>query len=103
MTKTEVYSWRLDPDLKQRLEQAARAERTSVGGLLERMARDWLSKVSREQDDEAVQRRLRAEAEKWIGSISLGEGPYTRERIRARVRANLAGKQKRRHAPTGSD
>ena len=35
--KTEVYSWRLSPDLKDDLEEAARRERVSVSRLLERM------------------------------------------------------------------
>ena len=95
MSKTEVYSWRLDPDLKQRLEAAARAEKTSVGSLLDRIARAWLGKQRNVEDDKAVQRRLHAEAQKWIGSISLGEGPYTRARIRAKVRDRLAEKRKR--------
>ena len=105
MNKTEVYSWRLDPDLKQRLEQAARVEKTSVGGLLDRIARAWLGTQRPDEDEDAVQRRLHAEAEKWIGSISLGEGPYTRERIRERVRGRLTEKRKRwqRDAPPSSD
>ena len=105
MSKTEVYSWRLDPDLKQRLEQAARVEKTSVGGLLDRIVRDWLGAHRPDDDDEALQRRLHAEAEAVIGTISLGEGPYTRQRIRERVRARLAEKrQLRRHnATAGAD
>jgi hypothetical protein len=42
MSKSEVYSWRLDPDLKRRLEGAAHAEKTSLSELLGLMARDWL-------------------------------------------------------------
>lgn len=105
MSKTEVYSWRLDPDLKQRLEEAARDEKTSIGGLLERISRDWLGRRLPDDDEEAVQRRLHAEAEQWIGSLSLGEGPYTRQRIRERVRARLTEKRKRWHrdAPRRSD
>jgi hypothetical protein len=105
MSKTEVYSWRLDPDLKQRLETAARDEKTSIGGLLDRIARDWLGRHRPEDDDEAVQRRLHAAAEEWIGSSSLGEGPYTRQRIRERVRARLMEKRKRgqRDAPPRSN
>lgn len=95
MNKTEVYSWRLDPDLKQRLERAARAEKVSIGGLLDRIARDWLGRHRLEEDEEALQRRLHAEAMKWVGSVRLGEGPYTRERVRARVRARLMEKRRR--------
>jgi nucleotidyltransferase/DNA polymerase involved in DNA repair len=102
MTKTEVYSWRLDPDLKQRLGAAARDEKTSIGGLLNRIVEEWLDRCYPGQDDEALQRQLHEEAKKWIGSISLGEGPYTRERIRERVRARLAEKRKHRGSPPRS-
>jgi hypothetical protein len=95
MRKIAVYKWRLDPDLKRRLEEAARAQKISIGRLLGRIAREWLER--REAEDEAEQRRIRAEAAKWIGSISLGEGPYTRERIRERVRARLMEKRTTRH------
>jgi hypothetical protein len=105
MSKTEVYSWRLDPDLKRRLGAAARDEKTSIGGLLEHIVREWLARRQSDEDDEAVQRQLHAAAEEWIGSISLGEGPYTRERIRERVRARLVEKRKRwhRNAPLRSN
>jgi hypothetical protein len=102
MSKTEVYSWRVDADLKQRLEDAAREERVSVGRLLERMARDWLGHKRLGESEEELQRRLHAEAEKYIGTLSLGEGPYTRDRIRRKVRENLKAKRARR-APPRSD
>lgn len=94
MRKTEVYSWRLDPDLKQRLEAAARAEGTSVGSLLDRITRDWLGTHRPDEDEEAMEQRIRAEAAKWIGSIrgsdptrSLRAKEIVRERIRAKHRA----------------
>lgn len=105
MHKSEVYSWRLDPALKRLLEEVARSEKTSVGGLLDRIARDWLGRKRPSEDEEARQRRLQAEAAKVIGTISLGEGPYTRERIRERVGIRLTEKRKRwqRDAPSRSD
>jgi len=98
MSKTEVYRWRLDPDLKQRLEILALAEKTSVGGLLDRIAREWLAK--READEEALQRRLHAEAKKWIGSIGSGDR-HRSVQGRERVRAKLMAKHRRlqREAP----
>jgi hypothetical protein len=105
MSKTEVYSWRLDADLKQRLEAAARDEKTTIGGLLDRIAREWLDRHRPDEDEEALQRRLHAAAEEVIGTISVGEGPYTRQRIRERIRARLVEKrQRRRHnATAGAD
>jgi hypothetical protein len=102
MSKSEVYSWRLDPDLKRRLEAAASEEKTSIGALLDRIARDWLGRRVSEEDEEALQRRLHAKAAEVIGTIRLGRGPYTRERIRETVKANLS-ERRRRRGPSESD
>jgi hypothetical protein len=40
--KSEVYSWRLAPDLKAELEQRAREEGIGLAALLERISREWL-------------------------------------------------------------
>jgi hypothetical protein len=40
--KREVYSWRMAPDLKPVLAEAARQEHVTVSQLLERIARAWL-------------------------------------------------------------
>ena len=104
MTKSEIYSWRVDPGLKRLLEEAARAERTSIGGLLDRIARDWLGNTRPGEDEEALQRRLHAEAEKVIGAIRSGD-PLGSERVKERVRAKLMAKHKRlqRDAPARPD
>lgn len=104
MNKTEVYSWRLDPDLKQRLESAARDEKTSMGGLLDRIAREWLGRHWRDKDDKALQRQLRAEIMKVVGTIRSGD-PYGSERVKEEVRAKLIAKHKRlqRDAPSRFD
>lgn len=104
MSKTEVYSWRVDSDLKQRLEVEAHAEKTSVGALLDRIVREWLGREPLHEDDEALQRRLHEEAEKWIGSINSGD-PYGSEQVKERVRAKIIAKHRRlqRDAPSRSD
>lgn len=104
MSKTEVYSWRLDPDLKQRLEGAARAEKTSVGSLLDRIVREWLGREPRDEDDEVLQRRLHAEFMKVVGTINSGD-PYGSEQVKGRVRAKLIAKHRRlqRDAPSQPD
>lgn len=102
MSKTEVYSWRLEPRLKERLEDAAREEHVSMGRLLERIALDWLGRNRGGESEEALQLRLHAEAEKWVGSIPISEGPYTRQRIRQKIRNQLVEKRARR-APPRSD
>ncbi len=84
MSKSEVYSWRVTPALKAELEAAARAENTSVGVILERIARDWLN--GRRPGGE--QRRLRMQLAKAIEKISAEEipgahiGSATNERVR---------------------
>jgi hypothetical protein len=98
MDKTEVYSWRLDPELKERLSAAARDEKTSIGGLLDRIAREWLQREPAEEDDEAMQRRIRAEAAKWIGSIQ-GSDPKRAERAKEIVRARIRAKHRATQRP----
>jgi hypothetical protein len=94
MSKTEVYSWRVDSGLKQSLEEAARDESTSIGGLLDRIVRDWLERERAKQDEETIERQIRAEAAKWIGSVrgsdpsrSLRAKEIVHERIRTKQRA----------------
>ena len=61
--KSEVYSWRLSPDLKADLEAAAQRGRVSIARLLEHIAREWLkARASAAEDDEAEQERLRVVA-----------------------------------------
>ena len=91
--KSEVYSWRLAPDLKDDLEEAARQERVSVARLLERIARAWLkTRPAAAADDEAEQARLRAVAMQFAGTIRGGD-PDRAAEAGKRVREQLA----RRH------
>ncbi len=93
--KSEVYSWRLAPDLKDALEAAARRERISVSRLLERIAREWLkTRAAGAEDDEAEQARLRAAAAPYIGSIRGGD-PEQSEKVRERMIEKLARKYPR--------
>lgn len=94
MTKAAVYSWRLTPDLKSALEDAARREGESIAELLERICRDWLSRGS-SGDGEEEQRRLHAEAAKHVGTIAGGD-PDRSTRARETVRSRLV----RRRGPT---
>jgi hypothetical protein len=93
--KTEVYSWRLSPDLKSDLEAAARRERVSVSRLLERIAREWLkARAAAAEDDEAEQERLRAIAMQFVGTIRGGD-PDRASEVSKRVRELLARKHGR--------
>jgi hypothetical protein len=87
--KTEVYSWRVSPELKAELEKAAREERVSVAKLLERITRGWLEERKAEaSDDEAEQARIRAAAAPYIGAFT-GDDPYRSEKVRELVRERL--------------
>lgn len=90
MAKTEVYSWRVAADLKVALEDAAREEGTSVGELLARMARQWLrDRAAGTSESDAVQRRLRAASERFVGSLA-GGNPRRAEHARRELRERLA-------------
>ena len=81
--KTEVYSWRVSPELKADLEAEARERKISLSALLDKIAGDWLRKHRRRpQDEEAEVARIRARANKYIGSMPMGLGPYTNARVR---------------------
>ena len=89
MNKTEVYSWRITPQIKRSLEREARREGTSVSVLLERIAKEWILLRQDRDDDAEVQRRLRDSATKTIGSIS-GKNPNRSEQARATVRKRIS-------------
>ena len=99
MNKTEVYSWRLRPDLKYALEVAALAHNASVAGLLDQIVTDWLRHQSPTDFDSTRQDALRTAALACAGSIRGGD-PHRAERARTRVREVLEGKRRSaQHSP----
>lgn len=89
MAKTEVYSWRLSRDLKNALEEAARREKESMAGLLERITREWLDRSRFGNGrDTAIQNRLHSLATRTFGTIAGGD-PRRSEGVRRTVRARL--------------
>ncbi len=93
MGKTEVYSWRVDPELKAELEAVAREEKTSVGGLLDQAARVLLGSRKRVPDNGKQARRRKAFL-KLIDEIAVeGDGiPATNKRVREVITADLMAK-----------
>lgn len=94
--KSEVYSWRLDPELKGSLERAASARRSSVAALLDRIVRSWLAEEAESADDEAVQARLHAEAAKSFGTLRGGDprrASEASERVRQKLRERHAARR----------
>jgi hypothetical protein len=90
MAKTEVYSWRLSPELKQALEAAARDERASVAAVLERLVRAGLirSRSAARRGEENLEACIRLAAMRHVGSLRGGD-PKRAARARDRVRAHL--------------
>jgi hypothetical protein len=97
--KTEVYSWRLSSDLKSGLEAEARRRKISLSALLDQIASEWLRNGrAKQDDDEAEQARLHAAAEKYIGTVPLGLGPYTNKRVHEIICDNLMKKYGRKRS-----
>lgn len=94
MKRSEVYSWRLSPEVKAALEHEARRERTSVGRLLEGIAKEWLAARGADPGGDEEQARLHALAAKTFGAIA-GHDPDRSTTVRAAVRRRLAGRRGR--------
>jgi type II secretory pathway component PulL len=90
--KTEVYSWRVSPDLKAGLEREARRRKLSVSAVLDLAAEEWLTKSSQGADDDDHQRRLQQAAAECFG-IFENDGARS-EKVRDSVRQRL----RKRHA-----
>ena len=89
MAKTEVYSWRVDPQIKMALEAEARLQGTTLAEVLDRIAKQWLeTRKQQNGDDEAEQARLHAAAAKCFGTLSMGD-PHGSEKVRETVRKRL--------------
>jgi hypothetical protein len=94
MAKTEVYSWRLSPEVKRSLEDEARRRSVTLAEMLDQIAQEFLSRRTHADD---AQDRIRAVARRWIGSIS-GGGARRSEQVRELVRERLRVKHGNRRA-----
>ncbi len=90
--KTDVYSWRVDADLKRALEDVARHRGESVAAVLDRAAREWLLSIAA-NDGEALTRR-NARVMALAGTIRGGD-PNRASRASELVREKLARKHGR--------
>lgn len=70
--KTEVYSWRVSPDVKASLEREARRQNISMSAALDAAAREWLQRSANATEGDEAQRRLQKAASKWIGALAGG-------------------------------
>lgn len=90
--KSDVYSLRLEPELRSSLARAARERGVSVAAILDEAAREWLA---RRQDDGDEQARLRSALAAVVGSIAGGDPDRASEASR-RVRAELVARHPKR-------
>ena len=94
MPKSEVYSWRVDADLKNELDQQARLQGTTLANVLNMLAQRWLDERKKQNaENEAEQKRLHEIAAKFAGCISGGDPHASRnvsEIVRKRVRERNA-------------
>lgn len=89
MRKTEVYSWRIAFDLKQTLEETAKAENVSLAQLLERIVLDWLAhRPQPNAEEEKIQKRLHQSASQAFGAIRGGD-PNRSQEVSQQVKSTL--------------
>jgi predicted transcriptional regulator len=94
--KSEVYTWRVSPEVKGGLEEIARRERRSVSRVLDEIVAEHLQADAQESSAEAdQQRRLHDRAARFAGRLS-GQDPdraaSARDRVRARLRKRSRGR-----------
>ncbi len=107
MSKTEVYSWRVDPTLKRELEAAARAEKTSVSAVLDRACRSWLDQSGKARAGESQTARRRRVMQEIVSSAraldvdSAATPSATNANVRKAFDQKLKSDRKRRTRPAG--
>jgi hypothetical protein len=93
--KTEIYTWRVSPEVKSALETEARREKVTVAALLDQLTRQWLQdRRAKFADEAAGQAKLHAQAGKSMGKIA-GDNPFRAESARILIRERLASKHDR--------
>jgi hypothetical protein len=84
--KTEIYTWRVSPEVKSALEMEARREMVNVAALLDRVTRQWLhDRRAKLAGDGAGQAKLHAQVAKSIGKIA-GKNPLRSQSVRVLLR-----------------
>ena len=86
--KTEVYSWRVSPDVKTALEREARRRKISVSAALDLAAREWPLKTGMTNEDDDEQYRLKKAASRWLGALASGDAQRS-EKVSQTVRHRL--------------
>jgi hypothetical protein len=101
--KSEVYSWRLTPEMKMRLEAEARSSGQSLAEVLEEISANWLDERQGSYDDEMEAGGLRKRIMATVGTIR-GEDPQRASRSKELVREIIRRKhEKERNASRRTD
>lgn len=100
IAKSEAYSWRPSPELRDQLRAAARDEKASIDALLDRVVREWLARRPRQLSEEE-QCRLREQLLKAAGTVSVGGPSATNAEVRKVMGEYLEAKYRasQRRAP----
>jgi len=86
--RSQVYSWRVSPEVKSELERAARVRKTTVSAILDAAVRNWLDSDTPNVADADEQRRLHLEAARCLGTITGGDpnrAATARNRVKERI------------------
>ena len=94
MPKSEVYSWRVSPELKDRLMRAAHARNSSLAELLDEITTAWLLQ-QQDPDEERQQRALQEAARSFVGRLA-GNDPHRAEQASERVKQKLRERRRAR-------
>lgn len=90
--ESELYSWRVSPEVKNSLEAAARAHKTSVAQLLDQIVSQWLDREV--AGDDKTQDQLRKAAMQTFGTIRGGDllrSQQVRQRVCDHLQQRRAG------------
>ena len=92
--KTTVYSWRISPETRTRLEDRARDAGTTLATLLDEITRDWLNRQrGSTSDEQRREARIRARLLEACGTIAGGDpnrSKSARQDLRRRLRMRRA-------------
>ena len=102
--KTEVYGWRLSPELKAEIEEQARSESKSMSAFLEELTSDGLRARRQGRANDAAERAaLLKRVLPTVGTIRSGD-PNLASQVSETVRARVARKLRDEiHASRRSD
>ncbi|HSR54257.1 MAG TPA: hypothetical protein VLV83_25815 [Acidobacteriota bacterium] len=98
MAKSEVYSWRMEPELKMALEEEARKDGVSLSVLLDQIAEEWLMERVEGGDAHDSQEAIRERVRAVVGTFRSGDPHFSQnvsQKVGEMLRKELEAKRKR--------